>query len=288
MISCFVTHRRSRPNRFNRLDVFKYTLQSYARVPFSHVYLRVSLDHEFEHRKEELRLHAESMFACTAQEFSLDFARLNNQAELASFIKPLHDRFGGHQLVWFTQNDDHVFIDMNTQTLQEGLALLAAHPAPYKSLYLSHWPEIIRVSGKGGQAERVGNYVRFPCTLVDSIQVFNLQYLYHIAVESAWADPNYTRIDSVFPQTFAAWTKQTLFAPLKEQCRKFDGYDHVHMDSTACSPLHLPPEANVFPTDPDALARKMRAHHQSIWTENNRFEIPDEWILAHLQAHLHA
>ena len=106
----------------------------------------------------------------------------------------------------------------------------------YKTLYLSHWPEIVRVSGSNREYQINGNYIIFNCTLVDSIQIFNLKYLYHIIVETIWTDPNYTRIDFVFPQIFNGERKQTLFASLKEQCRKFDGYDHVQMDPSNCPP----------------------------------------------------
>ena len=39
------------------------------------------------------------------------------------------------ELVWFLQNDDHVFIDSNTKILEEGIKLLEEDPSQYKTLY---------------------------------------------------------------------------------------------------------------------------------------------------------
>jgi hypothetical protein len=39
-------------------------------------------------------------------------------------------------------------VDDNDYMLQEGLELLAAHKTEFKTIYLSHWPEVLKLSGK--------------------------------------------------------------------------------------------------------------------------------------------
>lgn len=53
ILSCFITHDRGN-NRYNRLDIFKYTLNNYRNIKFNSVYIFVKLDSEFLDRKEEL------------------------------------------------------------------------------------------------------------------------------------------------------------------------------------------------------------------------------------------
>ena len=281
VMSVFITHKRERPNRFNRLDIFKYTLQSYSKIQFSHVYLYIKLDDEFKDREDEIRIYAKSLFI-NVKEFSIEFTRFEKQDDLSEFIKKLYIRFGGNQLVWFMQADDHVFIDTDTRILQEGIRLMDKSESLYKTLYLSHWPEIVRVSGSNREYQLNGNYIIFNCTLVDSLQIFNLKYLYHIIVETICTVDNHTkRIDSVFPQIFNGdERKQTLFAPLKEQCRKFDGYGHVEINPSDCPPLILPAENNIFLNDTESLKKKILAHRGGGWPSNN-FVIPEEWILIH-------
>lgn len=275
VMSCFITHQRDRPNRFNRFDVFKYTLQSYSKIQFTHVYLYIKLDEEFKNRADELKTYATTLFANK----SIEFNRFENQYELGKFIFNLYSHFGSDQLVWFMQNDDHVFIDTDTRILDEGINLIQNYPAKYKTLSLSHWPETMRVSGSTGAVKRINNYIIYECTAVEPMYIFNMEYLYHIVIETQWPNPYVKRIDGVIPYDFTNYKKQTCFGPLKELCRKFDGYDHVNMDKEACPPLVLPPENNVFPTDPESLRKKMLARHDGL--SSNGFVIPEEWIQVH-------
>ena len=64
------------------------------------------------------------------------------------------------RLVFFLQNDDHVFIDVDTSVLCRGLTLLHSEPSRFKSLYMAHWPEALRLSGKVSPPRRVESLVR--------------------------------------------------------------------------------------------------------------------------------
>lgn len=286
LVSCFVTHKRNMGyDRYNRLDVFKYMLQSYSRIPFTHAFFYIKLDDEFNAYQNEIEQFIKDLFITKVSELSIEFKRLEERHEFGNCITNLISRFGENELVWFTQNDDHIFIDTDADIILEGIELLKNDNTLYKTLYYSHWPELIRVSGKCGHVERIGNYVKFRSTLVDNTQVFTLQYLKYIVLENNW-NVNYTkRIDNILPYKFSRDEPQIIYVPLKEICRKMNGYSHVNMNAIACPPLVLPPEANIFPIDSESIKRKIVAEHQSPWTIGNHFIIPDEWIETSIMLH---
>jgi len=161
------------------------------------------------------------------------------------------------------------------------LNLLIQDRSKYKSIYISHWPEILKLSGKTQQPILIGNYIKFNLTLLDSIQIFNLNILYHLFVEYTWKQPEHIRIDSIITEisnhpTTENPLKQVVYVPLRELVRHFDGYDHVNMDNTHYRPLELP--SNTFNYSKDTLKAKMTPYHISAWTDNNYFMIPQEWI----------
>ena len=135
VMSVFVTEDRWDPDpkyhglhhRFSRFEVFLYTLRSYAPLPLERVYLYVELDKQFEARRAELRAAAHQLFG--SRLMTLQPRRLVTQAawrdEMAATIAP-RDRArpddSDTRLIWFLQNDDHVFIDVNADVLCEGLA----------------------------------------------------------------------------------------------------------------------------------------------------------------------
>ena len=113
----------------------------------------------------------------------------------------------------------------------------------HKSLYYSHWPEIIRLSGKFEKPKLIGNYIKFNFSLLDSIQIFNLQFLYDIFVIHKWQS-KHIRIDSLLWEftknpLYDNCLEQTIYVPLRELVRHFDGYDHVNIDRKYYIPLQL-------------------------------------------------
>ena len=287
LISSFVTNQRGY-NRYSRFDIFKYMLHSYKDIPFSEIYLFILLDNEFIHNREKLTNYIYTTFSNLEQDkIHITYDRYYQQAQWVPFINQLVEKHGENELVWFTQNDDHIFVDFNMDILNEGLEVLKNEPNKHKSIYFSHWPEIIRLSGKYQQPTLVGNYVKFDLSLLDSIQIFNLKFLYYVFVEYKWRT-DHTRIDSVLNELTPRPSEdnplsQSIFVPLREMVRHFDGYDHAQMDRNACSPLELP--SNTFYYSKELLKNKITANHNSFWTRNNHFQIPQEWIDINLSLH---
>jgi hypothetical protein len=282
LLSVFITHKRP-INRYSRYEIFKYTLNSYKDIPFSELYFFILLDDEFIHLKEDLTQFIIKTFP---QKINITFDRYYKQIQWVPFIRTLREKHGD-ELVWFTQNDDHVFVDFNLDILQEGIELLKREPNPHKSLYFSHWPEQIKLCGKYKNQTRIQNYVKYDLSLLDSIQIFGLSFLYDIFVNYTWKQ-DHVRIDSILNELTNTPAednplRQTIYVPLREMCRHFDGYDHVGMNPNDCGPLVLP--KNTFYYNPEQLIKKMTASHQSPWTKKNTFQIPTEWIVHNLRLH---
>jgi hypothetical protein len=136
------------------------------------------------------------------------------------------------------------------------------------------------MSGKYQTPNLIKNYVNFNLSLLDSIQIFNLQFLYDIFVDYKWIN-SHIRIDSVLNELTNTPSQdnplnQIIYVPLRELVRHFDGYGHVGMDTNACGPLVLP--ENTMYYSREHLKNKMTASHHSCWSSNNNFNIPNEWI----------
>ena len=285
LLSVFLTNKRCY-NAYSRLDIFKYTLESYKKIPFTEVYLYILLDDAFTDFNMEEYIH--QVFSHLPKDkIHYTNNRYDSQKQWIPVIQTMMDKHGPNESVWFTQNDDHVFIDDNINILMEGIHHLELDPNRHKSIYFSHWPEIIRLSGKQHAPTLVNNYIKFNLSLLDTVQIFNLQFLYDVFINYTWKN-NHIRIDSVLNElcsrpSYDDPLQQTIYVPLKEMCRHFDGYDHVSMDRSACPRLHLP--SNTIDYSPETLYKKMTAYHNSPWTQNNKFTIPQEWVNINLKLH---
>jgi hypothetical protein len=290
LLSCFITNERirkvSNKNRYSRFDVFKYTLFSYKDLPFTELYLFILLDQEFKDREQELTEYIHSTFSnLHADKIHIVPDRYNQQKHWASIMNILMKKHGPDEMVWFTQNDDHVFIDFNMDILNEGLELVKHDKHPHKSIYFSHWPEILKMSGKFEEPILTGNYIKFNRTMLDSIQIFNLNYLYFMMVRYKWKT-NHNRIDSLLSEITNRGNddnvfNQTIYVPLREMARHFDGYSFA--DNTICPELVLP--SNTFHYSKESLIKNMTAEHHTQWTVNNNFQIPKKWIDINLSLH---
>lgn len=295
LLSTYVTNTRLGhsknifPNRYSRYDIFKYTLYSYKKLPLTNLYLFIKLDDEFIDQKKELTEYIFKLFKHIEKDkIEIIFDRYTSQNQWIPFITNLKNKHPD-ELVWFTQNDDHVYIDFNNEILEEGLKLLKNEKVKFKTIAFSHFPEMLKLSGKYENPELVGNYVKFYTNLIDSIQIFNIDFLYHIFCNLKWNCDNF-RLDTVLinlinnaiPQ-YDYFFKQIIFVPLRELVRHFDGYAHVNIYDD-CPKLVLP--HNTFYYDKNTITRKMIAPHPtSQWAHNNNFNIPQEWINIGIKLH---
>jgi len=288
--SVFITNTRCTPgpNHYSRYEIFKWTLETYKKIKFEKMHFFIKLDEEFKAKEDDITAHIHSCFPYCPIEIA--FTRYTTQEEWRPFMTRLYEENGPEALIWFLQNDDHPFLDFDSGLWEEGLELMRKDAVPYKSMYVSHWPEILRLTGKLGTQERVGNFVKFRGTLLDSFQIHNMAYIKHLFLELDWKGNSFNRIDGlvIMPNlTCSSWTHgvyrptepwQTIYVPLREFCRKFNGYEFQNIDSRLFPRLKLPPEENIHDYSENHLINRMTCFINTGWTEENKFQIPNEWV----------
>ena len=111
----------ARRHRFSRLEIFAFALRSYAALKvIRRVFLFIDLDGEFVRYQSFFQKQAAKLLG--PRLVTMSFRRLTTQAEwrkvLPAIAPPSDDR---KHHIWFSQNDDHVFVDSNEDILREGL-----------------------------------------------------------------------------------------------------------------------------------------------------------------------
>jgi len=213
--------------------------------------------------------------------------RYTIRGQLTKRFNTVREKMDDNDLIFFTQNDDHPYIDINNDVILEGVGYMAEDPHPYKSMYVSHWPEVIKLSIKQKEDIQVGNFIKFNGILCDSIQIFNVGYLSRILYELIPEDTAVRghRIDCAIEgcQIFEGKNgiKANIYIPLRELCIHFDGYNAhgVNVPPSIYPCLALPFENNNFNFSNEQRVERMTAHHRG-WNVINtggaiRVQSPD-------------
>jgi hypothetical protein len=269
-------------------------------VSWASAFLYIELAPEHMPRMAEVEGAIAELFPAGSAEVRVEWFRPARQEEWLPVIEEICGPrgAGAPKLVWWLQNDDHPFVDSSPNTLQEGLQLLAADPAPFVSLYFSHWTEAVRLSGKLGNAERVGrSYVRFEATLTDAVQVFNSRFLWFLFSQLDWKGEAHPRIDNLIQHlavfsvaganglVVTSRSMQSIYVPLRELCRHFGGYGHVGMSEQLWPPMSLAkaPASYTVGRSSAQLVSMLTARHGGLWMNGNSFQLPQEWLRTMLE-----
>ena len=257
-----------------RFDVMLNTLTTYSKLPFEKVYLNILLDEPLRNRKKEIDELISTQFNC-AVDYEEDRYALKEQ--LINRFNTVSKDMDDKGLIFFCQNDDHPFIDINNDILEEGVAHMMNDDHDYKSLFFSHWPEIVKLSLKQKEDEQIGNFIKFNGILTDSIQVFNVKYLREILQNfiiddlseykhAAYRIDEAASVSNLFNGEKGVMAH--IYAPLRELCVHFDGYQHVHIPLSIYPCLKLPFEENNFDFSRKELENRMAAVHDGWNTKN--------------------
>ena len=300
-------------HRFSRMAVFHAVLRSYAALDsLERAFLYVSIDTENSSSRmwSELARLATALFG--PRLVAMRATRLTTQDqwrhELKHIIAPTEE--GDSRPVWLLMNDDHPFIDIDSSVLREGLLLLREEPRPFKSLYVTHWPEALRMVGKLQAPQRRGRaWVAGNTTMLDSVQLLNWGFARWVLDTLEWpANLTLTRLDStvlnplVVTVGSASLVKtslccQTMLVPLRELCRKFDGYGPQRISFADVPQLVLsgPPDAQAVPPVKRSVAEVLKVMLASDqkgtlcthWMFSNRFHLPIDWLKKGLELYGH-
>jgi hypothetical protein len=250
----------------SRLDVFKYSLASLAVIPhWTKCVFYIELTEEFAHREAELRQYIERNFR------NVEYHNRRNelQHEWQTAVTKLMTH--GDRTIWFLCNDDHVFIDYSLSTIDQ--AVLELEKCHYGSFMFSHWPEHLKgavqthVVGK-----QIGELLSFEGNFPDSIQICTIDLLRHW-----WFDHDYEA--RRMPRTdwsrggFVKSDMHPTFVPLRECCRHYDGYYHIHVNDNECPPLHIP---DGFFTDDIKISSEIKPGYTTFDPLHENYRAHDE------------
>ena len=222
----------------SRFDVFKYSLCSLSVIPWNKVIFCISLDKEYEERRDELKDFISEEFLEYGYNPIIFWKRREYQREWQELIEK-YVFTEEKQAVYFLCNDDHIFMENELWTIKRIDYVFRNDPYPYKSCYTSHWPELLRwaVINKG---ETNGDFIKFPLRdNGDSVQFVSFEVLAHW-----WFSRNYGNIyiprSDYFDGVHVDPIPMVCYVPLREQFAHFDGYTHVGVSNKDRPPLEIP------------------------------------------------
>lgn len=230
----FTQHRGNLPH-YTNYDIFRYTLASYTPlVPLlSKVIIYVKLDNEFAGREAELEEFINDLFP--KDKLSIYWYRNNSTEEFRQATKEL-DAIGD-DIIWFQGNHDHPFIDNDLLTIESAVRHLQEDPDPMATFWYSHWPEfILNCSGS---------------PLTEDRRLIKFHYAEHCSIKIVkrahwdWYWYTLNRDGFLFRFDNFGWPNPpavSSYVPIKEVCRHFDGYSHVHIGLDLVPPLAIPPK----------------------------------------------
>ena len=220
-----------------RFDVFKYCLASHAALePVVDKFVFYIDLAELSPRQAELEEYMLSIFP--ADKLEITWHRLNYTHEWrAAAAKFTND----DELIWYSGNDDHVFIDHNLDMIHAAIATLNADPDPMAIMYYSHFPEQMRNSLRlGGELTADGNFIKFHWENFDAIQMMKAGRFKKYWFDTDGGDNVIYRSD--FLDQYGLKISHNVYSPTKELVRHYDGYSHVGLGCVNIAPpLFIPP-----------------------------------------------
>lgn len=249
----FVTNNRGSAgstNRYDRLDLFKHSLASYAKIDrLTRVVIYAELDGDYKNRAEELVNHLAETFPGLPVDF-YDHSPHNQEQWQKALVESQLLETGDPIL--YMGNDDHVFVDQDTEVLYEGLDLMAAEPPDQiNTLHISSWPEAVSTVFGLREFKRVGRWWESPMLYPDACQVVNAAFFRHVFFDLEIGSEFIRRTDPFLTNWYPflgdfKWQsklphpKVKTWIPLREQVRHFDAYYHVNVPLERCPLLEIP------------------------------------------------
>ena len=222
----------------NRFDIFKYCLASHAVLaPLVDKFLFYVDLAEFGHRQAELEAYMLSIFP--ADKLEVHWYRINYTREWRQFCDERFD--DDNQLIWYSGNDDHIFIDSSLDVVQSGINTLKNDPDPLAILSYSHWTSQMRVSLiNQGILTDDKNFIKYHWDNVDSIQLMKAGRFKRYWFDTDCGDDAMYRSDPL-GWKYGFKIPSTVYAPTKELVRHYDGDSHVGPAlANIAAPLFVP------------------------------------------------
>lgn len=232
---------RSDP-RFNlrhdsRIDIAKYTYASYAALsPLVSKYIfTLEMADGFLGREKEIEDWLQRVIPNDKLILRwMQYTNLEHWRDLQKEIESL-----GDDIIYPAANEDHVFLDSNSNVLARGIELIKKDPNPLAAIMSSDFAVFIRANMRlGGQITPCNNYVKFNMNNSDSMKIVKKEYFDSELDRVPNNDVKIIRSESW--NSFAPLRQMKLYSATKEQCRHFDGYSFQGMPPIYTPPLEIP------------------------------------------------
>jgi len=232
---------------YDQIDVFKYSLSSLSiAYSWSKVILKITLEGKYKERKQELEDYIKNEFKNF--DLILDWRRNEYQQDWIETYKILDN-----DLIWFCCNHDHIFVDSNTEYLENLVKSIKNDSNyPLTTCEFSHFPELIRMAKSGlhlAPKDPKSYKIEDRCVTLDSTVHDSIQIITKQVYFEWWCKHDLK--GGYFPRPESHWTisigwiipvpQIRLFLPLKELVRHFDGYGHSQISNYNCPALDIPP-----------------------------------------------
>lgn len=225
------------PKAASRVEIFKYMLASLSVVEWSSVHLFYQLDVMHQDRYGEIDEYMNGLFDSP----SIHHTRIDRGKDWRRVIGELAETADG-ELVWFLCNDDHIFLDHETEYLYRLVSRLKELEQQHEfvSLMFSHWPETCGTYFEALSSRPevlVEDHADYAVLLANpnlSIMVVNARVLEHWWLERDYGDRRLRRSDGLHSP------EMLMMVPKRELVRHFDGYSHAGIDIDSCPPLFIP------------------------------------------------
>jgi hypothetical protein len=207
----------------NKLEILKYTLETYALLNFKKIYLNIILPENREEQNFESFL--KSNF--NGKKFTYNKYRPSNYYEWSIEIKKLIDENGEDELCLTAMNHDHPFVS-NSKIFNEVIKDLIELKIENKVLVYSHSAEYIsKIYKNKKNIKRRYGYLLKNTTYTESIMICSLKVLKSIFEQIIIIkEKQYLpRID--WPDLIYNKKKYNLYVPMIELFKHYDGYGHI-------------------------------------------------------------
>ena len=246
--------------RYNpdRLTLFKYTLASLAIIPWKHVIIYYELDDEFKDRVEETNQYINGLF----EKPKISNFRITRQKGWQAATQEILD-IPGDDLIWYSDVDNHVFIDYDLELLEKIQLKLRDLKKEHKyvSCYYSHWPEMLAMTHKSkGNViwereiiEKGSFYTLIKWKNNDGISIVNKNLMkywwfehdygeraYIITTDKIFLNADTYDQNSEFESGGIKTPEMITIVPHREFVRHSEGFPFVGIDYNSCPPVIIP------------------------------------------------
>lgn len=225
----FAYDRGYMPNA-DKWDILRYTLASYAVLPWSSKRIYVTLEPPYDRHQAELEAYVRALFGVEVQ------PQRNRQRQWLALCDELESE--PDPAVFFFCNHDHPFMGADLTEFLAAGEKVRSHPTP-AAVYASHWPEIARGSQSYGPLELLPDgWLRGTQVQMDSIVI-----LHRALLQTWWTSRAVPEHQDMYRTDWGPmWhgAPYPVCIPPRELCRHFDGQSHLFRAEDA-PPLSIPP-----------------------------------------------